>query len=290
MDQIASFMGRAGFLPHGYCFNWSPGLLWTMVGANLAIASAYFSIPLAIVSFVRKREDFRMKGVAWLFCAFIFACGVTHLMGIWTLWRADYGLQSLTMVATAIISVVTAVLLWPLIPKALALPSVKQLQSVIDSLEAEISKRRNAEDHLSEVQQTLALTLASIGAGFIATDREGRVTRMNAVAEKATGWPQAGALGRALWEVFVRENRPSQYLAMNPVDVMRQLGTTADQVHRVVAIARGGTRTELEIKAALTYGDDGAVRGRAGSASAPVGRWLLLRCSRTASAQPCSSW
>jgi len=21
MDQIASFMGRAGFLPHGYCFN-----------------------------------------------------------------------------------------------------------------------------------------------------------------------------------------------------------------------------------------------------------------------------
>jgi PAS domain-containing protein len=193
MDQIASFMGRAGFLPHGYCFNWSPGLLWTMVGANLAIASAYFSIPLAIVSFVRKREDFRMKGVAWLFCAFIFACGVTHLMGIWTLWRADYGLQSLTMVATAIISVVTAVLLWPLIPKALALPSVKQLQSVIDSLEAEISKRRNAEDHLSEVQQTLALTLASIGAGFIATDREGRVTRMNAVAEKATGWPQAGA-------------------------------------------------------------------------------------------------
>jgi PAS domain S-box-containing protein len=263
MDQIASFMGRAGFLPHGYCFNWSPGLLWTMVGANLAIASAYFSIPLAIVSFVRKREDFRMKGVAWLFCAFIFACGVTHLMGIWTLWRADYGLQSLTMVATALISLVTAVLLWPLIPKALALPSVQQLQSVIDSLEAEISKRRNAEDHLSEVQQALALTLASIGAGFIATDREGRVTRMNAVAEQATGWPQPDALGRSLWEIFVRENRPAEYLAMNPVDVMRQLGTTADQVHRVVAIARGGTRTELEIKAALTCGDDGAVRGLA---------------------------
>ena len=263
MDQIASFMGRAGFLPHGYCFNWSPGLLWTMVGANAAIASAYFSIPLAIVSFVRQREDFRMKGVAWLFCAFIFACGVTHLMGIWTLWRADYGLQTLTMVATAIISVVTAVLLWPLIPKALAVPSVEQQQAVIDSLEAEVSKRRNAEDRLSELQQTLALTLASIGAGFIATDRDGRVTRMNAVAEQATGWPQADALGRSLWEVFVRENRPPEYLAMNPVDVMGQLGTTVDQAHQVVAIARGGTRTELEIKAALTYGDDGAVRGLA---------------------------
>ena len=149
-----------------------------------------------------------------------------------------------------------------MIPKALALPSVQQLQVVIDSLEAEVGRRRNAEDHLSELQQSLALTLASIGAGFIATDREGRVTRMNAVAEQVTGWTQAEANERPLWEVFEREN-PSPHPPSNLIGMLGQLADAADPAHPVVAIARDGTRTELELKAALTHGDDGSVRGLA---------------------------
>ena len=263
MDVIASFLGRSGFLPHGYCLTWSPALLWTMVGADAVIAAAYFSIPLGIVSFVRQRRDFSMKGIAWLFSAFIFACGVTHLMGIWTLWQADYGAQAVTMVATAVVSLVTAVALWRLIPRALAIPSVEQLQAAIASLEAEARLRRDAEDRLAEIQQSLALSLASIGAGFIATDREGCVTRMNAVAETVTGWAEAEALGRILWQVLDREGRPSGYEQMNPVDLMHELGTTMDTTHQVVAVARDGTRTALELKATLTRGDDGEVRGLA---------------------------
>ncbi|HEX9391324.1 MAG TPA: PAS domain S-box protein [Usitatibacteraceae bacterium] len=263
MDTLTSLLGRGGYLPHGYCFTWTPGLLWSMVGADAIIAMAYFSIPLAMVSFVRKRADTAMNWVMWLFIAFIFACGITHVMDIWTIWQPDYALQTLTKMITAAISLVTAVALWPLIPKALKIPSVTQLQSVIGSLETEIQKRRSAEEHLIDVQQSLAVTLSSIGAGFIATDRNGRVTRMNAVAEQVMGWSQAEAQGQNLWKIFDQEDRPASHAIMNPVDLMIEQGITVDKVHHIVAIARDGKRTALELKASPTYADDGAVRGMA---------------------------
>jgi PAS domain S-box-containing protein len=263
MDFLISLLGRNGFLPHGYCFTWSPGLLWTMVGSDAVIAAAYFSIPLAIFKFVRQRSDPSTRSVAWLFCAFIFACGVTHLMDIWTIWQPDYGLQALTKLATAGISMVTAFALWPLIPQALKIPSVGQLQAVIASLQAEVARRLSAEDQLAETQQSLAVTLGSIGAGFIALDRGGRITRMNAVAESVTGWRQDEARGWILWKVLQREGRPAEYEARNPVDVLIELDPALDTAHHVTAIARDGTRTPLELKVAPTYANDGSVRGAA---------------------------
>jgi PAS domain S-box-containing protein len=263
MEVVASFFGRNGFLPHGYCFTWSPGLLWAMVVSDLVIAAAYLSIPVAIFSFTRQRGEDSNNGVAWLFGAFILACGTTHIMGVWTVWQPDYGAQALTKVVTAGISFATAVAVWPLIPKALKVPSVARLQLVISSLEAEVQRRRGAEDTLSEIQQNLAVTLASIGAGFIATDRSGGVTRMNGVAERLTGWSQTQALGQSLWTVFEREDRPATYASMNPVDVMIESDFDVDTVHRAVAVARDGRRTAVEVQAALTHEDDGTVRGLA---------------------------
>ena len=263
MDLLTSFFGRSGFLPHGYCFTWSPGLLWTMVSADALIALAYFSMPVALVYFARKRADSSMNWLLWCFSAFIFSCGVTHVMDIWTIWRPDYGLQALTKAVTAGVSVVTALALWPLIPKALRIPSVGQLQSVIGSLETEVRKRRSAEEQLVETQQSLAVTLASIGAGFIATDREGGVTRMNAVAEQITGWSQAEARGQSLWTVFHREDRPAAFLLRNPVDVMIEQGMTIDTVHRIFSVSRHGVRLPLEVQSALTHADDGSVLGLA---------------------------
>ena len=261
MDVLTSFLGREGFLPHGYCFTWSPGLLWSMVGADATIALAYFSIPLGIFSFVRQRGDPSLRLVAGLFCGFIFACGLTHVMDVWTIWRPDYGLQALSKLGTAAISLATAIVLWRLIPSALRIPSVHQLQSVIDSLEAEVSQRRSAQDSLADTQQSLAVTLASIEAGFIATDRDGRVTRLNATAETLLGWPEAEALGQSRWSVLVREDRPVEMTQLNPVDVMLRDGVTIDTAHRITVIARGGQRRPAEVKAALIHTPDGTVRG-----------------------------
>jgi len=263
VDELASFLGRNGFLPHGYCFTWQPGLLWTMVGADASIAAAYFTIPAAMLAFLRRRPDVSMRGLLVLFGTFIFACGITHLMDIWTIWQPDYAAQALAKVVTAAASVATAVVLWRLLPRALRIPSVGQLQAAVTRLEAEVAQRLSAEDRLAEEQQGLALTLSSIGAGFIATDRRGRVVRMNRVTEELLGWSEAEAAGVSIWQVFQREGRPTGHLGRNPVDVMIEQGVTVDTAHHVVALSRDGRRTPLEVKAALTHADDGSVRGLA---------------------------
>lgn len=258
-----SLFGKQGLLPHGYCLTWSPRLLGAMVGADTVIALAYFSIPLAMLRFARKRGDSSINGLIGLFSAFIFACGLTHVMDAWTVWQPYYGLQAISKVVTAAISMGTAILLWRLIPGALKIPSVSQLQAVIGSLEAEIKQRRSAEEGLADTQEALLITLASIGAGFIATDRDGRVTRVNAIAEQLTGWSQSEARGQSIWQVFAREGRPADFETQNPVDVMISTGANIDTAHHVMGIHRDGTRTPLEVKAALTYSSDQQVRGLA---------------------------
>jgi PAS domain S-box-containing protein len=234
-----------------------------MVASDALIAAAYFSIPAGLLRFARQRPDPRLRGVLALFSAFIFFCGLTHVMDIWTIWQPDYAVQVLSKGATALISVATAVVLWRLIPQALKIPSVGQLQQAIESLEAEVARRRSAEEHVADLEQNLAVTLASIGAGFLSTDRAGCVTRMNSVAEQVLGWTQAQALGQSVWKVFNREDRPADYLARNPVDVLVETGLPVDEGRHVVALSRSGQPTPVEVKAALTRDEDGSVRGMA---------------------------
>ncbi len=263
MDSLASFFARNGLLPHAVCLTGSLGLLWGMVIADAVIAAAYFSIPLAILRYLRQRGPQPGTWVAGLFSAFIFACGLTHLLDIWTVWQPDYGALVLAKAGTAVLSIATAATLWLLLPRALKIPSVGQLQAAITALEAEVGRRRSAEQHVAEVEQNLAVTLASMDAGFIATDAQGRVTRMNDVAERVTGWTQQQAGGQSLWTVFDREDRPAAALAQNPIEVMLEQGVTVDRVQQVVAISRDGSRTALEVKADLTRADDGTLRGLA---------------------------
>jgi signal transduction histidine kinase/ActR/RegA family two-component response regulator len=134
--------------PHGYCLLWDPRLVWTHVLADALIAAAYFSIPVAILRFVTGRKDVAFSWIFWLFALFIVACGTTHLMAIWTLWNADYGYEALIKVITAIASVGTAIVLWPLIPKALALPSPLQLREANTALTLRIRERDDALEQL----------------------------------------------------------------------------------------------------------------------------------------------
>jgi signal transduction histidine kinase len=63
-----------------------------------------------------------------MFAAFILACGTTHVLGLWTLWVPVYWLDGAVKAVTAVLSLATAVVLFPLIPKALALPSPTELR------------------------------------------------------------------------------------------------------------------------------------------------------------------
>ena len=70
-------------------------------------------ISIALVIFVRKRQDLAFNWMFLMFGAFIFACGTTHLMGIWKLWERVYWLDGSVKAITAGLSVATAATLWP---------------------------------------------------------------------------------------------------------------------------------------------------------------------------------
>ena len=124
------------YLPHGYCYLWQPSLLTLHVVSDSIITLAYYSIPLVLVYFVRKRADLPFHWMFVLFAVFIVACGTTHLMEIWTLWHPSYWLSGAVKVVTAGASIGTAFLLVPLIPKAIALPSPAQLAAKNEELRA----------------------------------------------------------------------------------------------------------------------------------------------------------
>ncbi|MFC7538333.1 PAS domain-containing protein [Siccirubricoccus deserti] len=91
-----------------------------------------------------------------LFAAFILLCGATHFMAAWTLWHPGYGVQGMLKAATAVVSVVTAIVIWPLLPRILALPSVQALAEANASLRREIGERREAEHRARYSEARLA--------------------------------------------------------------------------------------------------------------------------------------
>ena len=80
--------------------------------------------------FVARRRDLQYHWLAYLFSAFILACGLTHLLAIYTLWVPAYGIEGLVKLATALLSLATAAILWPLVPRLVALPSPLQLRDL----------------------------------------------------------------------------------------------------------------------------------------------------------------
>jgi signal transduction histidine kinase len=142
-------------LPHGYCFSWDPGILWLLVISDSLIALAYFSIPVALWVFVQRRADLQFKWIFLMFGMFIMACGITHVMDVWTIWQPDYWLDGAIRAYTAIVSIATAALLWPLLPRALALPSPGELERINTELQAEVAMRTAAEQELRIANKAL---------------------------------------------------------------------------------------------------------------------------------------
>jgi two-component sensor histidine kinase/PAS domain-containing protein len=147
--------GAASFLPHGFCLLWRPDLVALHVVSDLAIGLAYFSIPVAIVAYLRRKPDFEYRGTAGLFATFIVLCGFTHIMGLATLWWPAYGLDGMLKAVTAVVSVVTAISLWPLLPKIIEIPSPWMLQKTNARLEQEIAERLAAEAALRQMHAEL---------------------------------------------------------------------------------------------------------------------------------------
>lgn len=143
------------FMPHGHCYLWRPGILWLHVSSDVLIAAAYFSIPLALISFVRRRPEFTYAWMLWMFGTFLLLCGATHALQVFTTWVPSYLFEGLVKAATAGVSLATALALWPVVPRAAALPSPAELAAANEELRREIERREGVERELREAQADL---------------------------------------------------------------------------------------------------------------------------------------
>lgn len=179
------------YIPHGHCYLWQTSLLGLHIISDGFITLAYYSIPLILLYFVRKRQDMPFRGIVILFSAFILSCGTTHVFAIWTLWNPDYWLSGTVKAFTAMVSIYTAITLFPLVPKVLALPSPHELEVLNHQLEGQIQERQTAEKIVRQLNEEL----------------EHRVTQRTAELEAINQQLQAEIRERQQVEAALRENQ-----------------------------------------------------------------------------------
>ena len=157
LESIDRFLAIRGLPPHGYCLLWEPELIWSHVVADTIIAAAYFSIPVVLWRLLRMRRDIEFGWMVGLFAVFILACGMTHVMGILTLWVPAYGWEAVIKVVTAAASLGTAALLVPLLPRLVAIPSPAALQAANEALMRAAEERERTEAMLRQAQKLEAI-------------------------------------------------------------------------------------------------------------------------------------
>lgn len=111
----------------------------------------------------------------------------------------------------------------------------------VQGLIENITERKKAEMELASEKERLAVTLRSIGDGVITTDIDGRITLVNKVAEKLTGWKQEKAIGKPIEEIFKIENEITGEPCENPVDKALKTGQVVELANHTKLISRDGT-------------------------------------------------
>ncbi len=124
-----------------------------------------------------------------------------------------------------------------------------------------------AHEVLRVSEENLSVTLNSIGDGVLATDAEGRVTRLNTVAERLIGWSQAEAAGRPAEDVFHILNQKTRQPAFLPVAETLAQGVIYGLANDTLLIARDGSECAIADSCA-------PIRNRAGEV---IGTVLVFR-------------
>jgi PAS domain S-box-containing protein len=121
--------------------------------------------------------------------------------------------------------------------------------------------RDKAAAAIREQREWLRTTVASIGDAVISTDREGKVTLLNVVAQSLTGWSSEEAQGQPLEVVFKIVNEQTRETAENPVQRVLHSGAVVGLANHTVLIAKDGTERAIDDSAAPIKNEQGKIIG-----------------------------
>jgi len=151
------------FMPHGHCYLWTPVMVWLQVISNLVIGLAYVSISTTLYIIIRRIRDIPFSWMYIAFGIFIITCGCTHLLDVVTIWRPVYWLDGSVRALTAIASAGTALLLVPLVPKAVALANAAQVSHERgEKLEATYRELAIAHEKATELERLKTQLFANV--------------------------------------------------------------------------------------------------------------------------------
>src|SRR5579862_7280921 len=213
MSTFLNWLLPANFMPHGHCYLWRPDVLWLHVSSDAIIAASYYAIPVALAYFVRQRRAvLPYWWVPALFATFIFLCGTTHALNIWTVWHPDYVIDGLVKAATALASALTAVIVFAALPQALALRTPIELQREVDArtaqlmavnarLHEEITARERTELALRESESRFRATFETAAVGIALVAPDGHWLHVNAVLCRITGYSRGELLTRNFGDI-----------------------------------------------------------------------------------------
>lgn len=123
--------------PYGFVSKWDIGIEpnihgWSHIISSAVIGIAFFAIPIMLFSFaMKKKPSVPFRYLFILFSLFIFFCGTVHFLAVINFWYPLYRLSALVKFFTAILSILTAVELYRVIPLALQLKTTEELERAV---------------------------------------------------------------------------------------------------------------------------------------------------------------
>lgn len=153
-----------------------------------------------------------------------------------------------------LIIILSFVILWSIMLRKTVKRSTAELKS-------EVERRKNSEMILEEKKEYLQTTLKSIGDGVIVTDIEGRITEMNPIALKLTGFAQEDAIGKQLRDVFHIINALTGEPVIDPVQKVLSTGEIVGLANHTMLISRDGTKCQIADSGAPIIDNENNISG-----------------------------
>jgi diguanylate cyclase (GGDEF)-like protein/PAS domain S-box-containing protein len=125
----------------------------------------------------------------------------------------------------------------------------------------DITERKRMEDALFDEKERMRLTLRAIGDAVVCADAQGRVTYLNPVAERLTGWQAFDAAGHNVDEVVELRSAESDAALVSPMRQVIERGVPVEAMRGVVIHRTSGQRAQVEETSSPITDRHGTVTG-----------------------------